>query len=70
MAFKWESLNPPLEKQSMDVRAVVGTYIHNSRVVKMKKCQELMVVLSASFLHPGDRKDIEKKKKIYKNSLL
>jgi hypothetical protein len=26
--FKWGSLNPPLEKQSMDVRSVVGTYIH------------------------------------------
>jgi hypothetical protein len=45
VAFKWESLNPPLEKQSIHVRSVVGTYIHNSRMVKMKKSQEPMVVL-------------------------
>ncbi len=63
-------MNPPLEKQSMDVRSVVGTYIHNIRVVKMKKCQEPMVffcwqVFSTSWLQK--RKEINKK--LYKNSL-
>jgi hypothetical protein len=49
----------------MDVKSVVGTYIHNIRVVKMKKCQVPMVVLWASFLNPGDRKEKETNKNLY-----
>jgi len=36
----------------------------------MKECQVPMVVLWASFSHPGDRKEKEINKRLYKNSLL